>query len=118
MDDNLPAPLPPGSIPPPPPPRAVSPTGLEPKASIAVRGGPANLTSPTDEMGRMEDDGPDEADGAADEEEGEREDLANERYGAVSDDPYASLGAAFGGGGGGGSSNYHSNSKDDDLIGF
>jgi len=91
---------------------------MEPKASLASRA-PTSLQSPADEMGRRdyEEVGEDDADGA-DEEEGEREALANARYGAVSDDPYASLGDAFGGGGGGGSSSYHANSKDDDLIGF
>ncbi|KAG8904959.1 hypothetical protein FRB99_000961 [Tulasnella sp. 403] len=108
MEDNLPPMLPPGSIPGPPAPRQLTP---EPKGSISRD--LASLQSPADELGRQEEE-PDEDPGAADEEDA-REALANERYGNVSSDPYASLGEAFGGAG---TSRTNNATKGDDLIGF
>jgi len=85
----------------PPPPRRLSPgTGLgpEPKATLSPRDASA-IQSPGDELGRRDLDyeARDEEDGAEEEDaEEEREALSSERYGDVSQDPYANLGDAFG----------------------
>lgn len=115
-DDNLPAPLPPDSIPPPPPPRAITTEGIEPQASLINRGADS-LQSPADELGRREYEevGDDEVGGRNDEDEdGDRDALANARYGDAGGDPYAQLGDAFTGGG----SKTGTSRNDDDLIGF
>lgn len=118
IDDGLPAPLPPGSIAPPPPPRNLQ--ALEPKSSLANRDDGTGLRSPVDEMGRrpheLDDDQEDDArenGNNVDDDEADRDALANERYG----DPYANLEQAFGG-----SSAFStasaSRTKGEDLIGF
>lgn len=116
--DDGPAPLPPGSIAPPPPPRNLQ--ALEPKSSLANRDDGTGLRSPVDEMGRrpheLEDDQEDDArenGNNVDDDEADRDALANERYG----DPYANLEQAFGGSSAF-STTSASRTKGEDLIGF
>lgn len=118
IDDGLPAPLPPGSIAPPPPPRNLEP--LDPKSSLVNRDDGVGLRSPVDEMGRrpheLDDDQEDDArenGNNVDDDDADRDALANERYG----DPYANLEQAFGGSSAF-STNSASRTKDGDLIGF
>ncbi|KAG8981343.1 hypothetical protein FRB90_007317 [Tulasnella sp. 427] len=115
IDDGLPAPLPPGSIAPPPPPRDLG--ALDPKASIVNKNEGNGL--PVDEMGRrpQEIDEDQEEDARengnnADDDEADRDALANERYG----DPYANLEQAFGGSAF--STTSASRTKNSDLIDF
>ena len=94
VDESVLPPAPAGSIAPPPAPRQLSPAPA-PKDSL-IPTGDNTAMSQSDELGRREPDEDNEYEQmGVDDEEADREALANARYGDVKGDPYAGLGDAF-----------------------